>query len=245
MFYFGENGVEYDLDKFSRTQLLIGEENLNKIKLSHVAVFGLGGVGSYVVEALARCGVGKLTLVDHDTVSLSNVNRQLIALHSTLGKKKTDVARERVLDINPDCEVTVFDEFYCAENADKIFGNGFDYVVDAIDSVESKLDLIVRCKENNVPIISSMGTGNKLNPRMFEVDDIYKTQVCPLCRSMRGRLKKLGVTQLKVVYSREMPNQHSKELDPLSSKPVISSISFVPSVAGLIIAENVIKDIIK
>lgn len=225
--------------------MLIGEENLDKIKRSHVAVFGLGGVGSYVVEALARCGVGKLTLVDHDTVSFSNINRQLIALHSTVGKKKTQVAKERVLDINPDCEVTVFDEFYCADNAERIFNTNFDYVVDAIDSVESKLDLICRCKTNNVPIICSMGTGNKMNPRMFEVTDIYKTQVCPLCRSMRGRLRKLGITELKVVYSQETPNQYKKELDEYSSKPVISSISFVPSVAGLIITENVVKDIIK
>lgn len=232
------------MNEFSRTALLIGEENLNKIKNSHIAVFGLGGVGSYVVEALARCGVGKLTVIDHDTVSLSNINRQLIALHSTVGKKKTEVVKERVLDINPDCEVTAFDEFYSADNADKIFNTHYDYVVDAIDSVESKLDLIQRCKQNNIPIICSMGTGNKLNPRMFEVDDIYKTQVCPLCRSMRSRLRKLGIQELKVVYSREEPTQYKKELDAQTQKPTIASISFVPSVAGLIIAENVIKDVI-
>lgn len=232
------------MTEFSRTALLIGEESLEKLKNSHIAVFGLGGVGSYVVEALARCGVGRLTLVDHDVVSLSNINRQIIALHSTVGRKKTDVVKERVLDINPECEVTVFDEFYTADNAECIFSPGYTYVVDAIDSVDSKLDLIQRCKQAGVPIICSMGTGNKLNPRMLEVDDIYNTQVCPLCRSMRGRLRKMGIQELKVVYSREEPKQHKKEIDPESSKPIISSISFVPSSAGLIIAENVVKDII-
>ena len=232
------------MSEFSRTALLIGEENLNKIKNSHIAVFGLGGVGSYVVEALARCGVGRLTIIDHDTVSLSNINRQLIALHSTVGKKKTEVVKDRVRDINPECEVIAFDEFYSSDNADKILGAHYDYVVDAIDSVESKLDLIQRCKQKNIPIICSMGTGNKLNPRLFEVEDIYKTQVCPLCRSMRSRLRKLGIQELKVVYSREEPTQYKKEIDAQTQKPTIASISFVPSVAGLIIAENVIKDII-
>lgn len=232
------------MSEFSRTALLIGEENLNKIKNSHIAVFGLGGVGSYVVEALARCGVGRLTIIDHDTVSLSNINRQLIALHSTVGKKKTEVVKDRVRDINPECEVIAFDEFYASDNADKILGAHYDYVVDAIDSVESKLDLIQRCKQKNIPIICSMGTGNKLNPRLFEVEDIYKTQVCPLCRSMRSRLRKLGIQELKVVYSREEPTQYKKEIDEETQKPTIASISFVPSVAGLIIAENVIKDII-
>lgn len=233
------------LSEFSRTELLIGEEKLDKLRKSHIAVFGLGGVGSYVVEALARCGVGRLTVIDHDTVSQSNINRQLIALHSTVGRKKTEVVKERVLDINPDCAVTTFDEFYCADNADKIFAKKYDYVVDAIDSVESKLDLIKRCKDNNIPIICSMGTGNKLNPRMFEVEDIFKTQVCPLCRSMRSRLRKMGIDELKVVYSKEEPTQYRKELDYETAKPVIASISFVPSVAGLIIAENVIKDIVE
>ena len=233
------------MSEFSRTTLLIGEEKLKKLKNSHIAVFGLGGVGSYVVEALARCGVGRITIVDHDIVSQSNINRQLIALHSTIGRKKTDVVRERIIDINPECVVTAFDEFYCADNSDKIFCERYDYVVDAIDSVESKLDLIKRCKDNGIPIICSMGTGNKLNPRMFEVADIYKTQVCPLCRSMRSRLRKMGIQELKVVYSKEEPIQYRKELDSQTSKPVISSISFVPSVAGLIIAENVVKDIIE
>lgn len=231
------------MSEFSRTILLIGEEKLERLKNSHIAIFGLGGVGSYVVEALARCGVGKLTLVDNDVVSPSNINRQLIALHSTIGRKKTNVVKERVLDINPECIVTTFSEFYCADNADRIFSADYDYVVDAIDSVESKLDLIQRCKQNDVPIICSMGTGNKLNPRMFEVDDIYNTQVCPLCRSMRAKLRKMGIHDLKVVYSKEEPKQYKKELDLETSKPVIASISFVPSVAGLIIAENVIKDI--
>jgi len=231
------------MSEFSRTALLIGEEKLERLKNSHIAVFGLGGVGSYVVEALARCSVGRLTLIDHDTVSLSNINRQIIALHSTVGKKKTDVAKARVLDINPDCIVTTFDEFYCADNADRIFSTDFDYVVDAIDSVDSKLDLIARCKQNNIPIICSMGTGNKLNPRLFKVDDIYNTTVCPLCRSMRAKLRKMGVNNLKVVYSEEEPKQFRKELDEVTSKPVIASVSFVPSAAGLIIAENVIKDI--
>lgn len=233
------------MSEFSRTALLIGEEKLEQLKNSHIAVFGLGGVGSYVVESLARCGVGKLTLIDHDVVSLSNINRQIIALHSTVGKKKTQVVKTRVLDINPECIVTTFDEFYCADNADRIFSTDYDYVVDAIDSVESKLDLIVRCKQNGVPIICSMGTGNKLNPRMFEVDDIYNTQVCPLCRSMRSKLRKMGIENLKVVYSKEEPKQYKKEFDGETSKPVIASISFVPSSAGLIIAENVIKDIVK
>lgn len=226
--------------RFERTAMLIGDDAVKRLQNAAVAVFGVGGVGSYVVEALARAGVGRLLLVDNDTVSESNINRQLIALHSTVGRLKVDVAAARVRDINPACDVTAKALFYLPETADEIDLSAFDYVVDAIDNVTAKLELIKRCDALCVPIISSMGTGNKLDPTRFEVADIYKTSVCPLARVMRRELKSRGIKKCKVVYSKEEP------VLPAEGGPrVPASISFVPSAAGLVIASEVIKDLIK
>lgn len=226
--------------RFERTAMLVGDDAVETLKQSSVAVFGIGGVGSYVVEALARAGVGKLLLVDNDTVSESNINRQLVALHSTVGRLKVDVAAERVRDINPDCNVEAKALFYLPETADEIDLSAFDYVVDAVDNVTAKIELIKRCHDRNVPIISSMGTGNKLDPTRFEVADIQKTSVCPLARVMRRELKNRGIHKCKVVYSKEEP-----VLPPEGGPRVPASISFVPSAAGLVIAGEVIKDLIK
>ncbi len=223
------------MNEFARTERLIGSVNLQKLKNANIIVFGLGGVGSYVAEALARSGVGKMTIVDKDTVDITNINRQLFALHSTVGKNKADVAKERILDINPQCEVTAITKMYLPENADEFKLPLFDYIVDAIDNVTAKIDLAVKSQEMNIPIIASMGTGNKLDPTAFKVTDIYKTDTCPLCRVMRRELKQRGVKRLKVLYSTEIP-KNDGERTP-------ASISFVPSVAGLIIAGEVIKDL--
>ena len=229
---------------FSRTAILIGEENLQKLKNARVAVFGVGGVGGYVVEALARSGVGSLDLIDKDTVSESNVNRQIIALHSTVGKLKTEVAAERAKDINPDICVRTHNLFYLPETANQFDFSAYDYIVDAIDTVSGKIALIERAKEANTPVISSMGAGNKLDPTKFEVADISKTSVCPLARVMRRELKKRGIEHLKVVYSKEEPLP-SPLIDEESGKSIPGSIAFVPSVVGLILAGEVIKDLIK
>lgn len=226
--------------QFSRTEMLIGADALEKLKKSRVAVFGVGGVGSFVVEALARSGVGTLDLIDNDTVNVTNINRQLIALHSTVGKFKVDCARERILDINPEATVNVYKTFYLPENANDFDFTQYDYIVDAIDTVTAKIDIICRAEKLGVPVISSMGTGNKLDPTMFEVTDIYKTEGCPLARVMRRELKARDVKKLKVVYSKEKPQKCGEE----NGKPIPASISFVPSVAGLIIAGEVVKDII-
>ncbi len=225
------------MEIFSRTERLIGAEGIEKLKKARVAVFGVGGVGGYVVEALARSGVGTLDLIDNDVVSESNINRQIIALHSTLGKLKTEVAAARVKDINPEIKVRTHNVFFLPETADAFNFSHYDYVIDAIDTVSGKIALIERAKAANVPVISSMGTGNKLDPTAFAVADISKTSVCPLARVMRRELKKRGIEHVKVVYSTEEP--HKTDGD------VPSSISFVPSVAGLIIASEVIKDLIK
>ena len=230
--------------QFSRTALLIGKEGVEKLKNSRVAVFGVGGVGGYVVEALARSGVGALELIDKDTVSTSNINRQIIALHSTVGRLKTEVMAERVKDINPDCKVSVRNLFYLPETAESFNFSSYDYVVDAIDTVSGKIALIEQAKVANVPVISSMGAGNKLDPTAFEVADITKTSVCPLARVMRRELKKRGIEHLKVVYSKEEPLP-SALTDEESGKAIPASIAFVPSVVGLIIAGEVIKDLIK
>ncbi len=222
--------------QFDRTKMLIGEEGLLKLKNSHVAVFGIGGVGGYVCEALVRSGVGSFTLVDNDTVSITNINRQIIALHSTVGRYKTEVMRERMLDINPNVEVEIRNCFYLPENADEFDFSGYDYVVDAVDTVTAKLSIIERAKETGVPVISSMGTGNKLDPSMFEVSDIYKTSVCPLAKVMRKECKARGIKSLKVVYSKEEPVR-TGERTP-------GSMSFSPPVAGLLLAGEVIKDIV-
>ena len=233
-------------NQFSRSELLLGQEAMEKLKNSHVAVFGVGGVGSYTVEALARCGVGEITLVDNDTVSLTNLNRQLIALHSTVGRLKADVAKERLLDINPNIKVNSLATFFTPETSDSIDFSVFDYVVDAIDTVSGKIALVQICNNKNIPIISSMGTGNKLDPTKFEVTDIFKTSMCPLAKVMRYELKKRGIKKLKVVYSKEEPKAHKSVTDEeaRNRRSIPASVSFVPPVAGLIIAGEVIKDLV-
>lgn len=238
------------MEQFVRTQMLLGAETMEKLQNAHIAVFGVGGVGGYVVEALARSGVGKFDLIDNDTVALSNINRQIIATHSSVGKYKVDVMKERILDINPDAEVTVHKCFFLPENSRDFEFKKYTYIVDAIDTVTAKLELIVRADEVGVPIISSMGTGNKLDPTRLEISDIYKTEMCPLARVMRTELKKRGIKKLKVVYSKEQPikrAKNDKEQITLENtgriKDVPGSVAFVPSVAGLIIAGQVIKDL--
>lgn len=227
---------------FCRTKILIGDEGLEKLKNTKVAVFGVGGVGSFVVEALARAGVGCFVLIDKDQVSLSNINRQLIATHKTIGKLKVDVAKERILSINPEAKVETFAEFFMPGNTN-ILNNSITYIVDAIDTVTAKIELVMQAQKLGIPIISSMGTGNKLNPCLFEIIDIYKTQVCPLAKVMRKELKQRGVKHLKVLYSKEEPLKSG--IIGENGKAIPGSISFVPSVAGLIIAGEVIKDLLK
>ena len=231
-------------EQFSRTAKFLGENSIATLSRCRVAVFGIGGVGGYVAEALARAGVGAIDLIDSDKVSESNINRQIIALHSTVGRYKTEAMKDRIADINPDCKVTVYNCFYLPETADIFDFSKYDYVVDAVDTVTAKIDIVCRAKEQSVPVISAMGAGNKLDPSKFQVADIYKTNVCPLARVMRTSLKKLGVKELKVVYSEEEPFKPT-EKDPESGKPVPASLPFVPPVMGLIIAGEVIKDLIK
>lgn len=231
--------------EFSRSEMLLGKDAMEKLKNSHIAVFGIGGVGGYTVEALARCGIGELTLVDNDTVSVTNINRQIIALHSTIGLLKTQAAKNRALDINPDLKIHTLEMFFTPENKGEIDFSQFDYVVDAIDTVSGKIALAQACQDAGVPLISSMGTGNKLNPTDFQVADIYKTSMCPLAKVMRHELKKRGIKKLKVVYSKEEPKAHKCETDEIQEgrRSIPASVSFVPSVAGLIIAGEVIKDL--
>ena len=228
---------------FSRTASLLGDKAMEKLKNARVAVFGIGGVGGYAVEALARSGVGALDLIDKDKVSVSNINRQIIALHSTVGKYKTEVAKARIADINPDCIVRTHNTFFLPDTADEFDFSAYDYIIDAIDTVSGKIALIQKATEQGVPIISAMGAGNKLDPTAFEVADISKTSVCPLARIMRKELKKRGIERVKVVYSKELP-QENGNFDEQTQKPVPASIAFVPSVAGLILAGEVIKDLI-
>lgn len=232
-------------DRFFRTGLLIGEEALNKLKKCKVAVFGLGGVGSYATEALARSGVGSMDIFDGDVVDITNINRQIIALESTIGMPKAEVSEKRIKDINPNINVESHNCFFNKDNQHDFDFSKYDYVVDAIDMVSSKLLLIKICKDLNVPIISSMGTGNKLNPTLIKVKDIYSTSNCPLARVMRRELRKMSIKSLKVVCSDEIPSYTPKSDEDNPGKRVNSSISFVPSVAGLIIASEVIKDLIK
>ena len=229
------------MGQFSRTELLIGKENLEKLKNSKVAIFGIGGVGSFVLEALTRAGIGNFILVDKDNVDLSNLNRQIIATRKTVGKPKVEVAKERILEINPNADVEIYKEFFMPET-EGILDSTISYVVDAIDTVTAKIELVKRAQELNIPIISSMGTGNKLDPTKFEVSDIYKTSVCPLAKVMRKELKARKIKKLKVVYSKELPIKVARNEEVIKQIP--GSISFVPSVAGLIIAGEVIKDII-
>lgn len=243
-------------NQFERTELLLGEEGMKKLANSRIAVFGVGGVGGHVVDALVRSGVGAIDIIDHDTVSLSNINRQLIATLSSVGKYKVDVMYDRIMDINPECKVTVHKCFYLPETKDQFHFEEYDYIVDAIDTVTGKVALVMQAKESNTPIISSMGAGNKLNPTMFEVADIYKTSVCPLAKVMRHEMKKRGVKKLKVVYSKELPitpiekqkeNKNNDNLDTTGGfkKATPGSTAFVPSVVGLIIASEVVKDLVK
>ena len=232
------------IEQFSRTEMLIGKDALATLKKSRVAVFGAGGVGGYVIEALARSGVGAIDIIDNDTVSVSNINRQIIALRSTIGLLKTEVVKKRVEDINPECKVTVYETFVLPENIDTFDFGKYDYVVDAIDTVSGKLAIIEKAYNEGVPVISSMGTGNKLDPTKFSVTDISKTSVCPLARVMRYELKKRGIKKLKVLFSTEEPIKPNTEKDERGKVPP-GSISFVPSVAGLIIGGEVIKDLIK
>lgn len=224
-------------NQFSRTETLIGTDALTKLANSRVAVFGIGGVGGSVVEALARAGVGALDLVDNDEVNITNINRQIIALHSTVGKSKVEVAKERVLDINPMVNVRTYKTFFTPETSDEFDFSQYDYVVDAIDTVTGKIELVMKSQGVNTPIISCLGTGNKIHPEMFEIADIYKTSVCPLAKVMRTELKKRGVKKLKVLYSKETPIKREGQRIP-------ASISFTPPVAGLIIAGEVVRDLI-
>ena len=236
------------VNQFARTELLLGEEGIKKLSSSRVAVFGLGGVGGHICEALVRSGIGQIDIIDNDVVSLTNLNRQLIARHSTIGKRKTDVMEEHLKDINPGVIVNKHDCFFLPSNSSEFPFEKYDYVVDAIDTVTSKIELVLKSNEHNVPIISSMGTGNKLDPTMLKVADIYKTSVCPLAKVMRHELKKRGIKKLKVVYSEELPikitGNEETETKGNTGRMAPGSTAFVPSVAGLIIAREVIMDLI-
>lgn len=247
------------LTQFSRTELLLGKEAMQRLERARVAVFGIGGVGGYVCEALARSGVGALDLVDDDKVCLTNLNRQIIATRKTIGRYKTEVMKERILDINPKAKVEIHNCFFLPENADEFPFEEYDYIVDAVDTVTAKISLVMKAKECNVPIISSMGAGNKLDASQFRVADIYKTKVCPLAKVMRRELKKRGVKKLKVVYSEEQPTRPKEDMSiscrtncicpPGAShkcterRDIPGSVAFVPAVAGLIIAGEVVKDL--
>ncbi len=249
------------LNQFSRTQLLLGEDGMSALAKAKVAVFGIGGVGGYVVEALVRSGVGSFVLVDDDKVCLTNLNRQIIATRKTVGQYKVDVMRDRILEINPDAQVEVRKCFYLPENAHEFDFSEYSYVVDAVDTVTAKLEIIMRAKECNVPVISCMGAGNKLDATQFQVADIYKTSMCPLAKVMRRELKKRGVKKLKVVYSQEKPTRPIEDMSiscrtncicPPGAKhkcterrDIPGSVAFVPSVAGLILAGEVVKDLVK
>ena len=236
------------MNQFEREELLIGKDAVNKLNNSKVAIFGIGGVGSYVLEALVRAGVGKLVLVDSDVICISNINRQIIATHNAIGDSKVDVAKKRALEINPNVEIITHNEFFTPET-EGIIDDSIDYIVDAIDTVTSKIELVLRADKFNIPIISSMGTGNKLDPTKFEVTDINKTSMCPLAKVMRKELRSRNIKKLKVVYSKEEPIivediKPSDEKSNIKKRKTPGSISFVPSVAGLIIAGEVIKDLI-
>ncbi|MBR4241852.1 MAG: tRNA threonylcarbamoyladenosine dehydratase [Eubacterium sp.] len=239
------------LNQFSRSELCFGKDSIEKLKKSRVAVFGIGGVGGYICEALVRSGLGEIDIIDNDDISLTNLNRQIIALHSTIGRSKVDVMEERILDINPDCRVNKHKIFFSEETCAELDFESFDYVADAIDSVKSKLLLAKICKEKNIPLISSMGTGNKLNATLLEVSDISKTSYCPLAKVMRRELKKIGINHLKVVYSKEeaiKPEEESLkkiiEEEGSQKRTLPASTAFVPPAAGLIIASEIIKDLV-
>lgn len=237
------------INQFTRTELLIGNEGLEKLHNCKVAIFGVGGVGSFVAEGLARAGIGNFILIDNDDIDITNINRQIHATHSTVGKYKVDVMKDRILDINPKANVETFKTFYMPDNKNNILDNSITYIVDAIDTVTAKIELAIDANRLSIPIISSMGTGNKLDPTKFEIADISKTSVCPLAKVMRKELKLRGIKKYKVLYSKEEPVKLDEELEKeclkgTNKKNVPGSISFVPSVAGLIIAGEVIKDIL-
>lgn len=235
----------YD-EQILRTKMIVGDDNIQKLKNARVLVVGLGGVGSYSLEAIARAGISNISICDHDTVSVTNINRQLCALHSTVGKYKTDVLAERILDINPEINLTIYKEYYSKDTKEEILSQKYDYIIDAIDSVTSKIDLIQTAKERKIPIISALGTGNKFDPTKFQIADITKTSVCPLARVLRKELKNRGIYKHTVVFSTEIPVK-PMDLDeiPTGKGNVPGSISFVPSVCGLILASHVINEIIK
>lgn len=261
MFIYGLLRRIFMLGSFSRTELLIGREGMDKLKNATVAIFGVGGVGSYTAEALARCNIGKLVLIDDDVICLTNINRQIHATTKTIGRAKVEVMADRVREINPKIEVETYKSFYSSESAEELLSMDYDYVADAIDTVSGKIDLAVRCDKMGIPLISSMGAGNKLNPADFEVADIYKTSVDPLAKVMRYELRKRGIKKLKVVYSKEepiKPDENSavsckkscicppgNERKCTDRRSIPGSISFVPSVVGLIIASEIVKDLIK
>lgn len=230
-------------NQFSRTELLIGYAGMEKLHNAKVAVFGVGGVGGYVVEALVRSGVGYIDIIDNDVVSETNINRQIVALNSTIGRYKVDVAEERIKDINPECRVTKYKTFFTPENSSDFDFSKYDYVVDAIDTVTGKIELVMKCDASKTPVISSMGAGNKMHPERFEIADIYKTSVCPLAKVMRQELKKRKIKHLKVVYSKETPVKTQAAVS--NGKRVPGSNSFVPSAVGLIIAGEIVRDLIK
>ena len=254
------NEEDHMLTQFSRTELLLGKEGMERLKNARVAVFGVGGVGGYVCEALVRSGVGSFDLIDDDKVCLTNLNRQIIATRSTVGKYKVDVMKERMLDINPDVHVETYNCFFIPENADDFTFAEYDYVVDAVDTVTAKIELVMKCQSMGVPIISSMGAGNKLDASAFQVADIYKTKMCPLAKVMRRELKKRGVKKLKVVYSEEKPTRPIEDMaiscrthcicppgaahKCTERRDIPGSVAFVPSVAGLIVAGEVVKDLV-
>lgn len=253
------NEEDHMLTQFSRTELLLGKEGMERLKNARVAVFGVGGVGGYVCEALVRSGVGSFDLIDDDKVCLTNLNRQIIATRSTVGKYKVDVMKERMLDINPDVQVETYKCFFLPENADDFPFAEYDYVVDAVDTVTAKIELVMKCQSMGVPIISSMGAGNKLDASAFQVADIYKTKMCPLAKVMRRELKKRGIKKLKVVYSEEKPTRPIEDMGDCRTtcicppgaahkcterRDIPGSVAFVPSVAGLIVAGEVVKDLV-
>ncbi len=236
------------LNQFSRTELLLGKDAMEQLENKRVAIFGIGGVGGYVCEALVRTGIGHFDLIDNDNVSITNINRQIIATHSTVDRNKVDVMRERMLDINPDVDITVHKCFFLPENAEQFDFKSYDYVVDAVDTVTAKIEIIMRCKAEDVPVISCMGAGNKLDPSRFKVADIYKTTMCPLAKVMRREMKKRGVKNLKVVFSDEKPTRPIGEAtdgknEGAPRKDIPGSIAFTPAVAGLVLASEVIKDL--
>lgn len=232
------------MEQFFRTYLLLGEEAMDKLNKSHVAVFGVGGVGSFSVEALVRTGIGEITIVDFDTVDITNVNRQLPATLSTVGRVKADVIKERILDINPNIKINIFAEKYLPENSEDFFEKNYDYVIDAIDIVTSKIHLIQTCKAKNIPIISSMGMGNKVDPTQIKITDIKKTHMCPLAKVMRKELKDRGIDELDVVYSKEKPRKPVESITAPGKREVAASCGFVPSVSGLFMASYVIRKLI-